>query len=530
LLGSLDIFLVSLALALLSLATPINAQTGTPRGGWVRLGSVGNGTEAGLSQAASGARILAIAEDWLVGRTIVLGPGTGQPDMVWRRSVDGGATWSEVALPAGVIQVRLLPPFAGQRLGFAVTASGLQRSTDNAATWQVVASSTTPGVLLVSETFGSDGAALFLADGVARLSGDGGATWKELSSPIEDGAQPFSSVQFSPDFVHDQTLFAVVAGQPFVATVDADGSTAWRSISPGDDLPVEALSISPGFAVDRTLLATMATSDAPAEDELTPEDLDPESATGAVPPAALVSTDGGANWVPAQGLEREGLPYHWHALVQLSPTFDQDQTAFAFAYAPWGHPAASAYRGLPLIRRALFRSDDRGLSWHSIFNRDTLAQTDGGERLVLSPDFARDHFSLLWSVERDIIGRGQTCHVSSTVDSGETWTVARQGGTSYLSGDLGCADMTVGGPPGNLAAVMGTYSGTWEVLTTMPPAGAGLPTDGTGTPESPAPRNSGVKLVATIATPRSSAGPGRGSTLFAVRADGSVWVLPANPN
>ena len=243
-----------------------------------------------------------------------------------------------------------------------------------------------------------------------------------------------------------------------------------------------------------------------------------------MPPAILVSMDGGANWIPAQSLEREGLPHHWHAFVQLSPNFEQDRTAFAFAYAPWSHPQDLTYRGLAVVRRALFRSDDGGLTWQSAFNRETLARTDGGERLVLSPDFAQDHFAVLWSVNQDIVGRGHTCQVSRTVDGGETWQVARQGGTSYLSGDTGCASMAVGGPPGHLAALMSTYGGDWEALTTMAPAGAGLPRDDVGTPAPPLSRDNRVILVDKIHAPPSLGG---GSTIFAVRSDGSVWVLSA---
>jgi photosystem II stability/assembly factor-like uncharacterized protein len=509
------------ALALLAVSTPIGAQTEAPASGWVRLGNTGGRTEA----LPSPAHILAVSEDWPVGRLIVVEQATGRSQTVWQRSHDGGATWSAVVLPPGVTQVRLPPAFAGgQRVGLAVTASGLQLSTDNATTWQVVLPSTTAGRLLISSTFAADATALFLTDGVARLSADGGATWRVLASPIEEGSTPLSSVQLSPDFAHDRTLFAVADGKPFLGTVGADGGSSWHPISLSEDLPVEALFISPGFAEDRTLLATVSTIDPPSADDLTPEDLDPESATGAVPPAILVSRDGGTSWVPAQGLEREGLPYHWHAFVQLSPTFDQDRTAFAFAYAPWGHPSTSSISpNAPLLRRALFRSDDSGLTWHAVFNRDTIAQTDGGERLVLSPSFAQDRFAVQWSVTRDIIGRGHTCRVSRTVDGGETWTVARQGGTSYLSGDQGCADMVVGGPPGNLAALMATYLGVLEVLTTMPPASGGLPKDATVA------RDGTAVLVATIPAPPSSAGLGRGSTMFAARIDGSVWVLPAAP-
>ncbi len=514
---------VVLALAVLAAATPIFAQTAPSASGWVRVGTTGGRIET----LPSGAHILAVAEDWPVGRLIVVEQATGNPETVWvMRSLDGGATWSEGALPRGVAQVRLPPAIVGgQRLAFALTPSGLQRSTDNAATWQLVLPSKTAGRLLVSPTFADDATALFMADGVARASADGGDTWRVLASPIQDGTAPFSSVELSPDFGHDHTLFAVVEGQPFLGTLSVDGGEAWQAISPGDDLPVEALFISPGFAVDRTLLATIATADSPYEDELTPQDLDPESATGAVPQAILVSNDGGTTWIPAHGLEQEGLPYRWHAFVQLSPTFEQDRTAFAFAYAPWGHPSSGTYKNLPLLRRALFRTDDGGLTWHSIFNRDTLVQTDGGERLVFSPDFAHDRFAVLWSVTRDIIGRGHTCRVSRTIDSGETWTVARQGGSSYLSGDRGCADMAIGGPPGNLAAIMGTYMGTWEVLTTMAPAGAGLPTDDRAMQDTTARWDSTVALVATIPASPSSGG----STMFVARLDGSVWVLPAVP-
>jgi hypothetical protein len=142
---------------------------------------------------------------------------------------------------------------------------------------------------------------------------------------------------------------------------------------------------------------------------------------------------------------------------------------------------------------------------------------------VLSPYFGQDRLAMLWSVYRDIIGRGQTCHVTRTDDGGETWSVARQGGT-YLSGDAGCADMLVCGPPGNMAAVMGTFSGSWEVLTTMAPARAGLPQD-----DATAARDKAVAAVATIPTPQTAAAPAKGCTMFAGRFDGSVWVLPGTP-
>jgi hypothetical protein len=49
-----------------------------------------------------------------------------------------------------------------------------------------------------------------------------------LASPIQDGTAPFSSVQFSPDFAHDHSLFAVVDRQPVVGGLGADGGTLGR--------------------------------------------------------------------------------------------------------------------------------------------------------------------------------------------------------------------------------------------------------------------------------------------------------------
>ncbi|MFZ1474216.1 MAG: hypothetical protein WAV79_14940 [Anaerolineae bacterium] len=196
-------------------------------------------------------------------------------------------------------------------------------------------------------------------DDTAYRSTDGGQTWTRLGDAIAFGPK---SIVASPTFDDDGILFAAAYRSGF-----------WRSTDRGDTWGLRNLA---GRRIDRLKVA----SNAQGARVLLIVDYENQ---------ILRSTDDGLSWQPT-GLRDRSWP-------AFSPTFAQDQTAFAL----------SSY--LP----ELSRSTDSGITWHPVAAHNLQNDHDSWRGLVLSPFYATDHTLAIWTSRQGYL----------STDGGENWAL-----------------------------------------------------------------------------------------------------------
>jgi len=194
------------------------------------------------------------------------------------------------------------------------------------------------------------------------------------------------SIQPSPDYARDRTLFLTTSGKLYRST---DSGQTWAQLRGG--LPEGSyltldLAISPDFAADRTLFVGGFRSDFWGE-------------------GVYRSTDGGNSWRPMWGDLTHLRVYD----VSLSPNYAADGTLLAYSryqrLIPWES-------GL-----SLFRSTDEGLSW-------TLVMTQPQDATLPLPQESLPLDPAIPAVQFRETGYGQA--VERTVDDGQTWEPFQQ--------------------------------------------------------------------------------------------------------
>lgn len=313
--------------------------------------------------------------------------------LVLSRSRDAGATWETLpSLPIdlhhalGPVTFTIAPAAGTPRVVFALVparqADVLLRSTDDGTSWQTVlgldrAPVSRSVALVLSPSFATDGLAYLAQDGRLWRSVDAGNTWQQ-QDPAE--GQLAQQVAFSPDFGRDRTLF---------------------------------------------LLAT--TISFPLSYVLPPESFDPHHVESL---GILRSVDGGASWQQVvEGLEIDGQPYRQVQTLAISPTFAQDGTVFVYAQGPWITVDRPYMHGVHVKQAAVFRSQDRGDSWQSVFPVEMSTHVPA---FALSPHFAQDGGAILTLGTYGFSPAGHTCWVYATENGGDDWS-RTFGGESYQS-------------------------------------------------------------------------------------------------
>jgi ligand-binding sensor domain-containing protein len=160
------------------------------------------------------------------------------------------------------------------------------------------------------------------------------------------------SIQPSPDYARDQTLFLTTSsGKLYRST---DGGHTWAQLRgglPGGDYLRLDLVISPDFATDRTLFASGFRREFWGE-------------------GVYRSTDGGDTWQP---MWKDLAHLRVHQVV-LSPDYTADGTLLAYSnyqrIKPWKSGASVS------------RSTDRGLSWTQVLTRSQAADLPPPEQLL----------------------------------------------------------------------------------------------------------------------------------------------------
>ena len=369
---------------------------------WQRLGPIGPRTVSALAVSPEFPRqkLLLAARDGSAGTP---------SDLV--RSPDGGQTWETLPSPAeklAGIQLALTP--GPTRTAFAWSEATLFRSGDAGTSWQEVLTSEAGGIgdVVLSPNLAQDGLAFVLAGGVLWRSSDAGLTWTTLEPAP---GQYVQRLRFSPDFANDHALFVGLAGGPFPAGLVA--TAGQDPMAPGGD---------------------------------------PDSSAG-----VEVSTDAGDSWTPLnEGLEVDGQAYQAVQELELSPTFARDGTLFAFGWGPFEAVTVGASEA-PSQRAALFRSQDRGLTWQAM---QTFGPSLGRVHLQIapSPSFFDDHLVLEAISVNGPSPASSHCSVALSDDAGETWTEKLSPG-SYE----GCLFLqTFGGGRGFEATVLKSYVRYWS--------------------------------------------------------------------
>lgn len=145
---------------------------------------------------------------------------------------------------------------------FAATSAGLFRSTDGGQSWidVLVAAGITEGLIVpsvaVSPTYSMDHTVFAgVAGGILR-STDGGATWTLANAPKPDPV--ISSLALSPNFAQDGQLYAGTVEDGVLQS--SDRGTSWISWNfQLVDLSILSLAISPDFIFDHALYTGTST-------------------------------------------------------------------------------------------------------------------------------------------------------------------------------------------------------------------------------------------------------------------------------
>ncbi len=257
------------------------------------------------------------------------------------KSSDGGETWKPVGVsgmqpPASggeaVHGYAFSPGFATDKTVYAATSRGLYQSSDRGDTWRWLPDATwdVPGSvtrIMLSPDYPTSGH-LFNSNlyGCLSLSQDYGQTWKQCVAP----SSAFG-VQYSPDFAHDNTIFAT----GFNVYLSTDRGLTWSTILTG----TTSLDLSPNYAVDHSAFTVGA--------------------------GISRTLDNGLHWTSILSASVANLIF--------SPQYHSDQTLFA--------------RGAGNIA---YRSTNNGATW--ISSTIGLSTATIGS-IALSPVFASDHLA-----------------------------------------------------------------------------------------------------------------------------------------
>lgn len=469
-------FVLGLIAAFMLTLLPAHAHAQGAEPDWAYLGPIGPGQISNI----------AVSDDWPRTATIL-----ARRDRDLIRSVDGGATWVRLAAPAPEWRgLTLAPMRLGQSVAFVIGsetlrgAKSLYRSGDLGSTWLRVFADLSPYVpggrtLAIAPSFADDGLVLFVADGTLYRSDDGGMSWTDATP----SGQSVQQALFSPNYARDRRIYLAASGGTF-----------------------------PAFLLNER-----------------------RPATGTFDQAAgvMVSTDGGVSWEGmTAGLSIDEVSYRNVQAIAISPTFDQDRTLLAYAWAERLDES-----GVPSLtnERALFRSRDAGVSWDVVYSSVMpgdgiyFASQPGGigaiyPQFALSPRFALDGVGLF-----AVTGSGGTpssgsCRLLRSADSGTTWQMISDrsgpgtgcfglqifeaageryevlsGGSSGLiwqrlredgaeptyfmpEGALSASTLIVtSGPPGRQVLLLGSYRGIWAFGVGMADTDGRLPCPATTT-------------------------------------------------
>jgi photosystem II stability/assembly factor-like uncharacterized protein len=228
--------------------------------------------------------------------------------------------------------------------------------------------------------------------GPFHVSKDGGRTWSQPRSGPPVLSKCLATMTASPDYAHDQTLFAGVVGLGLFKSTDAGQS--WQPSSAGlSSMDIIQILLSPGFARDQTVFAWVRHGD----NEL------------------YRSDDGGRTW--------KMIGTRWDS-VALSPEFEQDRTVMG---------VARYYVGQKQINE-LRLSRDGGDHWERVGD---MPGSQGITLLSLAPSFAK------WRV---LFAYGSNDTLYRSGDGGVNWNAVLSTAEAYSAQLVYAPDIEVNRP------------------------------------------------------------------------------------
>lgn len=215
--------------------------------------------------------MVAMSPDFDADDTIYLGT---RYDGVYR-SLDGGATWSDIWPGRQISSMVVSPDFSADRTVFASTRNdGVYKTVDAGQTWRPVndgLASTLSSIrqgessftidltrqdiqLIISPDYQHDQTVFAGSVGGLFKSTNGGERWQELTGSSGDGPPYIISLAISPDYGQDQTLLVSAKGRGLFKSVDGGlsfGETGSELLE--NNYNMELLEFSPGYATDQTI-------------------------------------------------------------------------------------------------------------------------------------------------------------------------------------------------------------------------------------------------------------------------------------
>ena len=421
----------------------------------------------------------------LLGRRTGRSFGGGEfstPDGGLYRSINGGATWTEVDegfRQLSPIAISLSPNFALDSTALIGTLhSGIMRSADGGTTWRRVEEGLTfqrfPAVEFSPE-YQTDSTIFAGTFGVVFRSVDGGDSWEQLNEERSISDSRVQGFAVSPAYASDLTLFAGAGTGGILRSTD--GGNTWQQITKGITgvTNVRSVAVARNFESDPTLFfstsdgvvskspdggdtwqqVTKGLSAGSQEDWLLPDVW-----TIAVSPSfesdstVMLGTSEGAFWTTNRGEDWARIDLFTNEppvpAVVFSPDYASDRTVFAGSSqgvlrssdggATWeassGLEGASVWKLTPsprlgsdgtvfaaTISDGVFRSVDGGRSWEAVNEGLTGLRV---QSVQVSPAFDSD--STLFA--------GTTAGLFRSMDGGDSWARVRQGlreGSTFLA-------------------------------------------------------------------------------------------------
>lgn len=229
-------------------------------------------TNGGTTWSAANAGIdtltplaLAISPNFAADRTIYAATTDGQysgggPHYHIYKSVNGGDSWilTDSGLSGAITRLELSEQFSTDHTLFAVTSSGIYKSTDSGSAWTRINTATAGNSLALSKDYSYDQTlfAGIYGDNV-YASTNGGATWTPSTSNFASIRQ-LSAVAISPVYYFDNTVFATAyfAGPRLSVS---PGSLNFSSVKTGTSSTSQQVTISNGMFGDANLAISAIT-------------------------------------------------------------------------------------------------------------------------------------------------------------------------------------------------------------------------------------------------------------------------------
>ena len=421
---------------------------------------------------------------------------------------DGGAHWKYILAPAGTSRLTLTGPSDIWAVPYSLAAT-LVHSVDGGSTWSGVAlppveaglsrylsdlqfSDARHAIVVASESGYSGASQAYVSRQVAWRTADGGASWQAVGTP--PGVANYGGVAYT--LAGADTLYALAPYSTDPLQRSTDGGATWQTVAPPASANAVLMSLRAHSA------QRLALRDSAGRFHL--------------------STDGGAHWAErgAGGTTAPALSGVWFfdSREGLAVGIDGSSVRTADGGRTWTTTAAAG--GSYGWRRAQFLPDG-SVGW-VISDSGTIFRTSDRGRTWLAPvpqssapmvgasDFHFVDALHGWAVAPYAYSGLEPAYIYSTSDGGSSWQAVAGSGTARGLASLRFAD-----------ALHGVAVG---------PAGVAMVTDDGGRSWSPRPTgvDRGLRRVA-YADARTAVAVGEGGVIVRSTDAGRTWTRSASP-